>query len=81
MISIVEARAGGAHDGVERKGHAREKRAEAGAHRPAVVGLDDEVDVIVLHREVDGPEVGAVRDPQRLVKRRSCCSLRFITGW
>lgn len=41
------------HDAIEPARRSREEGAEAIAHGPAIVGLDDEVHVVVLHRELD----------------------------
>jgi len=49
-----------AHQVVQPLGHANEQRAHALGHGTAVVGLDDEMHVVALHREVHDPEALAL---------------------
>lgn len=67
VVAVVEARAACAHDAIEAAGDARKKVAKAIAHRAAVVGLDDEMNVIVLNREVHHPKpAAALRTAERI---------------
>ena len=60
VVAIVETSAPAVHDAVEPARSPREKVAEAVAHRPAIIGLDDEVHVVVLHRELHDSKSGAM---------------------
>lgn len=57
VIAVVEATTARVHHDVEVARDTRDERAQAVAHRAAVIGLDDQVDVVVLHREVNDAEV------------------------
>lgn len=45
-----------AHDSVQPLRHANEERAHTLGHRPTIIGLGHEVQVIPLHREVHDPK-------------------------